>query len=246
MFTNLNQYDPTFELRNFLINNSLLSRVTFAGDLKKGYEGRPLVREWFIQGFRLAPPGFLCFLNGDIFITPEWLKTALSIFEVFDGEAFTKTMVFGTRTDVSRSSGILELPVESPTFINDVVEYLEAHVKGNNRFGMDLVFFSSSFDGLDWNQLPDFVVGMCIWDNFFMAWANAQCNTVTMNFQARMFHMDHAPNACNEENSGYFRAMSARSPAFRGFHEHWKASWAVAPRRLGVFSHRGEDGIRFR
>jgi hypothetical protein len=116
----------------------------------------------------------------------------------------------------------------------NLVHYLEGHVRGDNPFGMDIVFVHSSFCQLEWAELPDFVVGMCVWDNYFMGWANRRCNTVTMNFNVRVFHVDHPPNACNDQNYNHFRRMSYASAFFEGFQEHSAASWELSADRKNL------------
>jgi hypothetical protein len=237
MYTTLSDYDPTLQLHSFLKANFWLDRVIFAGDLKPGYEHRPLVREWFIQGFRAVPNGYICFLNGDIIIPPLWMNTALAIFDTFRDTKLRETLVYGTRTDVHQNPDILRIPLTGPNFFRNLVNYLEEHVRCNNPFGMDVVFVHSSFNALNWDDLPDFVVGMCVWDNFFMGWANGHCNTVTMDFHPRMFHVDHAANACNDGNYNHFRHVAAHSPHFRGFQEHSSSTWAVTSDMTGLTRH---------
>jgi hypothetical protein len=48
-----------------------------------------------------------------------------------------------------------------------------------------------------------------------------------MNFNPRVFHVDHPPNACNDENYKYFRLMSHKSHFFGGFGEHSDSKWFV-------------------
>jgi hypothetical protein len=104
---------------------------------------------------------------------------------------------------------------------------LQANIREDNPYGMDVVMVHSSFRGLAWQELPDFVIGMCVWDNFFMGWANYGCNTVSMNFEVKLFHVDHGGNACNAKNYNFFRKMSINSHYYKGWQEHWDAKWML-------------------
>jgi hypothetical protein len=227
MFTTEDEYDPLHRVLPPIRETFGPNRISFYSNLSTGYENRTLVRAWFVEGFRLVRTGYICFTNGDIIIPPLWMQTASDVFFAFREAEKSRTIVYGTRTDVHRLPEIFNISLSQPGFMTELVDYLKSHVRCNNPYGMDIVFMHSSFNALDWTELPGFVVGMCVWDNFFMGWANRRCNTVTMNFNPRIFHVDHPPNACNDENYDYFRGMSYRSPHFGGFQEHTGSTWFV-------------------
>jgi hypothetical protein len=224
MFANQSEYDPLDEIVPFVHATFGPDRLSFGGNLSTGYEGRPLIRSWFTEGFRLVKTGYLCFINGDIIITPLWMNTAMAVFDAFGSSLVYKTLIYGTRTDVHRRP--IGIPRNSTDYVDRLVAWLGANERCNNPYGMDLVLVHSSFSLL-WHELPDFVVGMCVWDNFFMAYANPRANTVTMDFGAKVYHVDHPPNACNDQNYEYFRMMALKSPHFAGFAEHSYARWTV-------------------
>jgi hypothetical protein len=223
IFSTAAEYDPLNMIIPYITARFGTGRFTFVEGLPTGYEGRPLVREWFRAGTSRVKSGFLCFTNGDMIVPPEWMSAARRVFDSFDKAELARTLIFGTRTDVRRSSQLFEIDPNSPFFLQDLSRYLDAHIKGDNPYGMDLVMIHSSFAALRWEDMPDFVIGMCVWDNFFMGWATSACTTVTMDFQVRLFHVDHGPNACNDQNYEYFRDMARRSPQFYGFQEHHEA-----------------------
>jgi hypothetical protein len=220
MFTNESDYDPTNNVLPFIRARFGADRISFVDGLPTGYEGRPLIREWLIAGTRMVQTGFVCFINGDIIPLPQWMNAARRIFKTFWSSHLHDTMIYGTRSDCYRNNSIFNIDMTAPDFIESLDVWLKAHVRSHNPWGLDAILFHSSFRALKWTELPDFVVGMCVWDNFFMGWANMRANTVSMDFNVNIFHVDHPPNACNNMNYAYFRAMSARSPHFSGFQEH--------------------------
>jgi hypothetical protein len=227
MFTTPSEYDPTNQIIPFVHSTFGASRLVFGGNMSLGYERRPLIKDWFTEGFRLVKTGFIAFINGDIIVTPLWMNAAMATFDAFGKAGLHKTMIYGTRTDVQRRSDVFYISRESPRFVWELVRWLEKNTRCNNPYGMDLVLVHSSFDVVNWGELPGFVVGMCVWDNYFMGWANHRANTVTMDFGPKVFHVDHPPNACNDQNYGYFRHMSYGSRYFAGFQEHHQANWKV-------------------
>jgi hypothetical protein len=246
MFTNQSEYDPFDKIIPFVWENFGRDRLFFGGNLSKGYEGRPLVRDWFTEGFRLVPSGYICFINGDIIVSPLWMNTAMAVFEAFGESERHRTLIYGTRTDEHRRAGVFDIPQRSPTFVHKLVDWLMANTRCDNPWGMDIVLVYSSFDALKWSELPDFVVGMCVWDNYFMGWANMRANTISMDFGPKIYHVDHPPNACNDENYGYFRGMSARSPHFAGFQEHYDASWLVAIKQQRLRKRWSDEVVPFK
>jgi hypothetical protein len=227
MFRNQTEYDPSNEIVPFIHQMFSPDRLQFAAALPTGYKNRPLLRNWFIEGCRLVKHGYLCFLNGDMIIPPFWMNAAMAIFEVFHETNLSKTLIYGIRTDVYRRDGIFELSRKKSTFVYDLVAWITKNIRGDGPYGMDVVLIHSSFDALNWTQLPDFVLGMPIWDNYFMGWANQRVNTVSMNFGAKIYYIDHSHTHLNDENFEYFRTMSAESPHFAGFQEHHQATWIV-------------------
>jgi hypothetical protein len=171
MFTTESEYDPLHRVLPYINEVFGPNRIHFFSDLPTGYENRTLVRSWFTEGLNLVQNGYICFTNGDIIILPLWMQTAQSIFRAFDSTERATTIVYGTRTDVHRRDGIFEIPLSNSNFLKDLHKYLDSNVRCNNPYGMDIVFVHASFSGLNWDELPDFVVGMCVWDNFFMGWA---------------------------------------------------------------------------
>jgi hypothetical protein len=242
LFSSASEFDPLNRVLPVITARFGSDRLTFVESLKTGYQGRPLVREWFQKGTDFVKTGFLCFTNADMIVPEDWMDAARRIFATFKETELNRTMIFGTRTDVWQSSRIFNIQQDSANFMTEVDRYLRANVRGDNPYGMDLVMMHSSFSGLRWGELPDFVIGMCVWDNFFMGWAIRRCNTVSMDFQVRLFHVDHGANACNDENYEIFRDLSRQSPYFAGWSEHRSARWLL---RLGeeVLT-RDDDKIR--
>jgi hypothetical protein len=227
MFRNQSEYDPTNEIVPFIYQTFGSQRLQFASALSTGYKNRPLLRNWFIEGCRLVKNGYLCFLNGDIIIPPLWMNAAMAIFEAFRETEFSRTLIFGVRTDIYKRDGIFDLPKNASTFLYSLVDWLQQNIRGDGPYGMDALLIHSSFNALNWMELPDFVIGMPVWDNYFMGWANERANTVSMDFGPKLFHIDHEGGHLSHENFEYFRTMSARSPHFAGFQEHHQATWLV-------------------
>jgi hypothetical protein len=229
MLANASEYDPT----GAIVPDARArfgARLAFGGRLSAGYGGRPLVRDWFAEGLRLVPAGFVCFVNGDVIVTPLWMNAAIAAFEALGRGARASALIYGTRTDVHRRPGVLAVARERADFLPALAASLAANARYDNARGMDAALVHATFDALRWAEIPDFVVGMCVWDNFFMGYANVRAATVTMDFGPKVFHVDHAANACNDENIDHFRRVAYRSPHFSGFHEHGDAVWKL---RLG-------------
>jgi hypothetical protein len=227
LLSNRSEYDPTDSLVPYIHAKFGPSRLSFGGNLSLGFDDRPLIRDWFTEGFRLVKSGYLCFANGDIIVTPLWMNAAIATFEAFGPSDFSQTMIYGTRTDVRRRSGVFDISLDKPEFVSELTDWLGKNVRCNNPHGLDVVLVHSTFNALNWSEIPDFVVGMCVWDNFFMAYANMRARTVTMDFGPKVFHVDHPRNACNFTNSNYFRSMAYGSRYFSGFDEHWAAKWTM-------------------
>jgi hypothetical protein len=223
MFTNESDYDPTNAIIPYICTRFGAHRIRFVDTLPTGYDGRPLIREWFKTGMSMVQSGFICFINGDIIPLPQWMNAARRIFKTFQANHLHDTILYGTRSDCHRDPGVFDIDIEAPDLFDKLDRWLERHVRSHNPWGLDAVLLHSSFTALNWDELPDFVVGMCVWDNYFMGWANVRVNTVTMDFNVHIFHVDHPPNACNDSNYYYFRMMSARSRHFAGFQEHDRA-----------------------
>ena len=182
------------------------SRVRFAGDLGVGYGERPLIREWFNLGVREVTLGYLCFLNADIVPSGDWFRVAMRAVRTLDSPS--STIIFGTRTEVRPTRNLWTLNISDPLYRYRLESYLRESQWWNNPWGMDVVLFHSSFRALKWELFPDFVVGMCVWDNYFQGWANRNCQTVSMDFYPMVFHLSHGANACNQSNLKHFRSMA--------------------------------------
>jgi hypothetical protein len=227
MLSSASEYDPLNTIIPYVTDRFGSDRLIFVEALPTGYAGRPLVREWFISGMNHVKDGFVIFTNGDIIVPPRWIQMARRIFDTFKQSSLDQTLIFGIRTDVNRAPNIFKFNRKSLNFVTDLVRHLETNSRSDNPYGMDLVMVHSSFQALKWEQFPNFVVGMCIWDNFFMGWASAWANTVSMNFNVKIFNVDHPPNACNESNMEYFRDMSYASQFFSGLQDHKIARWML-------------------
>jgi hypothetical protein len=74
-------------------------RLGFGGNLSSGYEGRPLIHDWFTEGFRLVN-------DGGIIVAPLWMNTAGAIFHAFGDSERHRTLSYGTQADVHRRPDI--------------------------------------------------------------------------------------------------------------------------------------------
>lgn len=225
-------YDPFNQVLPVIVQVFGCSRLRFAGDLPTGYDNRPLVREWFKLGVNEVKRGYLCFLNGDIIPSYEWFYAAMRVFRALGRPS--NTVVFGTRTEVRPARCFWTINASAPSYRYHLESCLRRSFSWNNPWGMDLVLFHSTFSELDWNVLPDFVVGMCVWDNFFQGWANCRCETVAMDFYPMVFHVSHPANACNRTNLRYFRVAARCSPLNAPHHYASHAVWHLNYRQQQV------------
>ena len=202
--------------------------LTFSGEVAYGFAQRPLVREWFYRGVNSVQDGYLCFLNSDILPTRKWLHTAKRIFKTLNSRE--TTVILGVRTHVRRvASHLFSLDPSRDSFLDLFERYCERWKGSNNGKGMDLAMFHKRLSCLDWRGFPDFVVGLCVWDNYFQSWSTSCCQTVTMNFDPMLFHLDHGENACNPSNIRMFRQIVKVKGARIGYHYH--ATWRLDFRR---------------
>ena len=221
-----NIYDPSHRVMPAIkqaFGDAVSERITFTGELPSGYNGRPLVREWFRVGFETVTTGYRVFLNGDILVSREWMQMARRIFATLKDKR--KVIIIGTRTDVHLQHNFYKLQINSSTLLPDTEEYCAANVARNNVFGMDLFMVHSSMEMWNISDFPEYVVGLCVWDNFFMAWANSQLETVTMNFDPLLCHVNHERNACNKENFVHFgnvtESWHVKLRLQRHYHAHY-------------------------
>lgn len=206
-------------------------RIYCTGNLATGYQGRPLIREWFLVGMRNVTSDFLVFLNSDIFVTPEFMRIIPCVFDAFPVPQQSKVVLFGGRVNLNHSDHGLRVLWDSGNatgFETRFSSYVRSNYHSNLRFGLDAIVVQSRFNGLDLSRLPDFVVGMCAWDNFFMAWANSQCLTVTTQFVVPVYHINHGMHACTHNNTKYFMNMARRSKSFRGFQAIEHSRWSLS------------------
>jgi hypothetical protein len=147
----LNQtaYDPLNEIIPFIDKTFGRDRLSFSSPLPTGYENRPLIREWFTQGFQKVKNGYICFINSDIIISPLWMNTAMAIFEAFPNNK-QQVLIYGVRTDVHRRPGIFAIPQSPSNWFNEFMEWLGENARSNNRYGMDAFLVHSSFTALKW------------------------------------------------------------------------------------------------
>ena len=200
-----------------------LASLRLLGDLPTGYDGRPLVREWFLKGFEAVREGYICFLNADIYVTRQWLQVARNTFDSLPYRE--RVLIFGTRSDVFRNISVEKLDPLSQTLLDDLDNYCTCNFNRDYEDGMDAVFVHSSFNRLNWTEFPDYVIGLCWWDRFFQGWANHRCETVAMMFCPRLFHIDHGGNACNVTNFRYFSQMGHLSGLGVRYEKYDLAVW---------------------
>ena len=196
LFGQRGQFDPTGRLVAQLELLFGRGRLLFIGELPCGYEDRPLIREWFKMGMRLVTSGFAVFLNADIIVPWAWLARGCAILRSLN---LCNGLVYGTRTDVRVSPALKFVNVSSSSFLRDLESYCLTHARLNYVCGMDLVLVHSSFSALVWDELPDFVIGLCYWDVFFQGWANRRCQTVAVLFRPTIFHLDHLFHASSPD-----------------------------------------------
>jgi hypothetical protein len=127
MFSSPSEYDPQNKIIPFVHYNFGTDRLSFVGNLSTGYEGRPLIRDWFTERFFLVNSGYIAFTNGDIIFTPLWVKTVMTVFNALANRS--RTLVCGTRTDVHRRQCVFNLSQTSPTFVHDLIRWLELNVR---------------------------------------------------------------------------------------------------------------------
>jgi hypothetical protein len=194
--------------------------MTFGGDLPTGFAGRPLVREWFVEGTSLVQTGCLMLLNSDIIVSLRWIRAAAYVFRALNNRH--QTLIFGVRSDVYSNATWASI-VYSERFMDDVDNLLTQYIRGPNQWGMDAFLIHSTFSALQWHDFPDFVIDMCVWDNFFIGWSGRTALTVTMEFNPPLFHINHQPNACNYSNYEYFLAIGSHHRGFSGWPIHTSA-----------------------
>ena len=227
MMTDPATYDPTGAVLPVLeqMFGPRIRRIVFAGELPAGYSERPIVREWFRVGQAVVRSGYLCFLNGDIIVSRKWMKTAMRVFTGLKDKE--RVLVFGTRTDVRQWRGFYNIDVQSPTFVSDLENYCESNRMFDNFWGMDLFMIHSSMPAWNVSDIPEYVIGLCVWDNWFMSWATRNFETVTMNFNPMLCHVNHERNACNGTNFEYFGNITNNWHLKLRLHRHYRARWMV-------------------
>ena len=233
-------YDPNNQVipRLEKVFGRLNNRVIFTGELPTGYDDRPLVREWLRVGRQTVKEGYVCFLNSDIVVTSKFMTAAMRIFHSLKMD---ETMIFGVRTGVESDDAFYNLNISSPTFARDFHEHCELYKTGNNPYGMDLFMIHSSMREWDYDDFPGYAIGLCVWDNSFISWANHNFQTVTTNFNPTIYHVSHGGNKCNDENYRYFRAMAARWHVSPRFQVHRDAVWRLDYNSGNLRSRRGKS-----
>ena len=226
---NENSYDPQNRVLPMVARVFGRSRLRFTGDLPTGYDNRPLIREWFKMGTREVRDGYLCFLNGDIIPSYQWLHVSMRVFRTLNKR--NRTVIYGTRTHISEKKELWKLNISDVNYRQQLERYCTDNVKWHNPNGMDLFLIHATMSVLNWDDFPDFVVGMCVWDNFFQGWANTRCDTVTLNFDPMLFHVEHQQNACNSTNFKIFRIIARCGEVVAPLHLYHDAKWHLHLRK---------------
>ena len=243
MTTDRATYDPQNRILPKLeqVFGRLDKRIIFTGELPTGYDGRPLVREWFRVGRETIKEGYLVFLNSDIVVTFEWMTVAM---RVFHSLPMDEVMIYGVRNGLRDDDTIFNMDIGSPSFPRNLHRYCVANQTGNNPYGMDLFMIHSSMREWDYDDFPGYVVGLCVWDNSFISWANHNFQTVTTNFNPTIYHIEHGRNKCNNENYRYFRSMAARWHVRPTFQVHRNAVWRLDYKSETLRGRRGSAALK--
>lgn len=132
--------------------------VRHVPDVERNEYGTPLVRDLFAESQVMASNNLLCYINADIILTSDFLPVVQRV------RKRRRFLVVGQRWDVD-----LDKPWD---FDKPDWEVLLRSCVGENgelhpATGIDYFMFPKGL----WGDIPPFVVGRPVWDNWLVYWA---------------------------------------------------------------------------
>jgi hypothetical protein len=173
-------------------------RVTYSGPLKRDFGHVPYVDDWFREGVRRSSSNYVCFLNGDIILSANWLRRAKQIFRWMDGRSI---VVIGRRINFYLN----------PTYFNNLsfgktlLREIDVMVNQSKHF-VEIPYAIDTFlfqiDHMSWNpdRVPPFLMGRPRWDNWLVGYLNVVCDTITVGLNPPVYHIKHKPNGFDIRN----------------------------------------------
>jgi hypothetical protein len=164
-------------------------RFQLLGDLPITSYGRPLVRDWFVQGLKHVDTDYVCMINGDVMVPQAWFDRAADVCTAMSF-GFTPILI-ANRIDIdllvwSRSPFL----ITKREFMSEVQSLAKRHRwRKSSVNAVDAFVFrcgTVSFSGM-----PSLLVGKYFWDNWMTCYLNQAYDVVTLLWDPPLFHLPH-------------------------------------------------------
>ncbi len=209
--------------------------VRHVPDVERNLNGTPRVDSIFRIAKEESPSRLLCYVNADILILDDFLRSVSRVDEQFD-----QFLIAGQRWD---------LGIDSPLdFKSDWVRELRSRIRPEGRLhppaGSDYFVFRRDF-GLD---LPPFALGRAGWDNWLIyAGRRARIPVVDATQAITVVHQDHGYDHLPQGEIHYRLPESRENVRLAGGHAFifrlTDSDWRLIDGNL-VQKRPGEQGLR--
>ena len=126
-------------------------------EVERNEHGTPLVKSVFEKGQKLANYPIVCYLNSDIIVLSDFIKTIQKIRKILESKPF---LLFGGRWNIDN---IDVINFNEPTWEFELRSYVKTKGWQDKKIAMDYFIFPKN---IRW-EIPSFALGRQSWDSWF-------------------------------------------------------------------------------
>ncbi|CAH1799033.1 unnamed protein product [Owenia fusiformis] len=155
-------------------------------------EGRPILKELFLDAFTRYNSKYYGFMNGDILYHGKDIISSLNTITKFvESERISKFLILGMRVNVDfYNNGTIRNLTE---FNDNAMEQLEAIGKRHPDVGSYDIFISTK-DSFPWSTIPDYVISLPGFDSWLMIFGQkADIPIIDVTESLLIVHQDGVP-----------------------------------------------------
>ena len=156
---------------------------------KLGFDERPLIKSWFLNGIANTQTELAVFINSDILLESDFnVNIQILHNNVKQLNSYKNKILYIADRSDTRWKKALKTDI-SPRYYNDYIS-IPSHYR---IYGCDLFIFNPKHPPVNFDNLDGFVVGFPGWDDCILSWSYKNKNNlvVCLDPLISIFHLEH-------------------------------------------------------
>ena len=188
LITNPKNIDDKREFIEKLKNIFPFSHINIV-NAKLGFDERPLIKSWFIDGIANTQTELAVFINSDILLESDFnMKIQTLHHNVKQLNSYNNKILYVADRADTKWKKVLKTDI-TPKFYNDYIS-----IPDDYRInGCDLFIINPKHPPINFANLDGFVVGFPGWDDCILSWSykNKNNTVVCLDPLISIFHLEH-------------------------------------------------------